>query len=131
MTEPSLNTKCAERNKWFYLWASYFVDISFRLTVNEHTCSIPYQKHLLYVTHTLVCLNSLQLIIAQWRAAWLVLVSEFWWVVNWKTVGQKRQEKWTGEIKNKHNFSWIPERKRQFGRSRPRRNVKDNVMNWT
>jgi len=35
--------------------------------------------------------------IAQWGAAWFVLVSEWWWVGNWKTTGQ---EKRTGEIKN-------------------------------
>ena len=35
----------------------------------------------------------------------LVLVSECWWVVNWKTVGQMGREKRTGEFKNTHQIS--------------------------
>jgi hypothetical protein len=69
---------------------------------------------------------------AQWGPAWFVLGSEWWWVVNWKRVGQMGQEKFTGGIKNTYKFSvWNPERKRQFGRSRPRWNVKIIVMNCT
>jgi hypothetical protein len=38
----------------------------------------------------------------------------------------------TAENKNTHNISvGTFERRRHFGRSRPRCNVKDNVMNWT
>ena len=41
-------------------------------------------------------------------------------------------EKYTGEIKNTHTISVAnPERKRDFGRSRPRGNVKNYMMNWT
>jgi len=39
------------------------------------------------------------------------------------------QKKGTGEIKNEHKISvWNPERKKHVWRSRPRRNVKDNMM---
>jgi len=49
-----------------------------------------------------------------------------------KTVGQMGQEKRAAEIKNTNKISvGNHERKRHFGRSRPRCNVKDNVMNWT
>jgi hypothetical protein len=42
------------------------------------------------------------------------------------------KEKCAGENENTHKFSVAhPERKRHFGISRPRRNIKDNVMNWT
>ena len=47
-------------------------------------------------------------------------------------MGQMGQEKCTGEIENAHTISvGNPERKTHFGRSRPRQNVTDSVMNWT
>ena len=50
--------------------------------------------------------------IALWGAAWLVLFIKYWWVVNWKKIGQMGEEKCTGEIKNTHkNFSWNPWKK--------------------
>ena len=49
-----------------------------------------------------------------------------------KTVGQMGHEKRTGEIKNTHKISGgNNEWKMHFGRSRPRRIVTNNVMNWT
>jgi len=42
------------------------------------------------------------------------------------------QGKCTGEMTNTHKISvGNPERNKQFWRSRPRWNVKDNVVNWT
>jgi len=69
---------------------------------------------------------------AQRGAVWFVLCSEWWWVVNWKGVGELGKEKFTGEIRNTHKISVRKlERKRRFGRSRPRWNVKNNVIKCT
>jgi hypothetical protein len=66
------------------------------------------------------------------ETAWFVLVTGWWWVVNWKTVRQMGQKKRTGVITDTHKISFgNPERKRHIGRSRPRWNDKHNVMNWT
>jgi hypothetical protein len=42
------------------------------------------------------------------------------------------QEECTEEFKNTHKISVEnPEKKRHLGRPKPRRNVKNNVTNWT
>ena len=69
--------------------------------------------------------------IAQWGAAWFVMVIEWWWVVNWKTVGQMGQEKCTGEIKIHTTFYLDSPKERHFGRSWYREDVQVNVVNCT
>jgi hypothetical protein len=53
----------------------------------------------------------------------------------WMVVGVEFKDSGTdrkGEIKNMHKISvWNPERMRHFGRSKPRWNVQNNVMNCT